>query len=469
MNPSPTHQKAQLHEVADLMLEIYQTLVDMRYLDPMSIQMGPHNLTALNPQFQELDIDPAVQYLYSILPYIDTSLDGTADFLHGGEFADFLRPRAGESGPRSLLRLGNHGSVIVYDARRHLIWIIDQEGWATTDLALQEVEAKDPQSPNRNSFEHIPHRPAGDALRDIVRWYRGLDEIPPRWEFAWYDWSVEPYGVPVRALYEKNGWPDEFDGDAFEVDYTRAYARLEVDEFSQEPIVDVERRRDAVEYAEGSITHWIESLARAQTKEEQWEARWAIWGSERAHANAEDHLVLAERLAKALCPGEVCMRSQDRPLWELQWLREEVEILESEVRAIGTEWTAVYGEVEDDIPREQWEMERYAAERQLAVYQNAYEAARLDAERLCPGQTFQSVTGREKWEWTVKMDRHHLLDGMMVCRELAAAKAFLDQLPDDVPAVRSSVIEFIEHDVSWLKTSGLDLPEIKRILAGLPA
>ena len=28
-------QKAQLHEVADLMLDIYQTLVDMRYLDPV--------------------------------------------------------------------------------------------------------------------------------------------------------------------------------------------------------------------------------------------------------------------------------------------------------------------------------------------------------------------------------------------------------------------------------------------------
>ncbi|KAK8096229.1 hypothetical protein PG999_014251 [Apiospora kogelbergensis] len=60
--------KAQLQRVADLMLEIYQTRAEMRCIDVAAIKPGPHDLTRLMLHHQSLRLDPAVIYLYSILP-----------------------------------------------------------------------------------------------------------------------------------------------------------------------------------------------------------------------------------------------------------------------------------------------------------------------------------------------------------------------------------------------------------------
>ncbi|GFG26696.1 hypothetical protein IFM61606_06690 [Aspergillus udagawae] len=79
----PQDQKARLHEVADLMLEIYQILAQMRYLDPAGIEQGPHNIDHLRPLYEKLKIDPAIIYLYSILPYVNTHVAGNMDFFHG--------------------------------------------------------------------------------------------------------------------------------------------------------------------------------------------------------------------------------------------------------------------------------------------------------------------------------------------------------------------------------------------------
>jgi hypothetical protein len=73
MDALTTSQKAQLHEVADLMLEIYRTLARMRYLDSSWIYEGPHNIDALLPMYHSCGLDASIIYLYSILPYIDTS------------------------------------------------------------------------------------------------------------------------------------------------------------------------------------------------------------------------------------------------------------------------------------------------------------------------------------------------------------------------------------------------------------
>jgi len=83
-------QKAELHEVADGMLKVYQTLVRMRYLDASLIQEGPHNVDHLLPLYRSLGLDPSIIYLYSILPYVKPGDDGGGgDFFQGGEFADF--------------------------------------------------------------------------------------------------------------------------------------------------------------------------------------------------------------------------------------------------------------------------------------------------------------------------------------------------------------------------------------------
>ncbi|CAK3914898.1 Hypothetical predicted protein [Lecanosticta acicola] len=159
----PPKQKAQLHETADFLLEIYETLADMRYLDPKGIIRGPHEISKdLLASYHEHKLDPSIIYLYSILPYIDEQEAGQSDCFHGSSFADFRQPhvvRRGrdplyadpdwsldfdddDGGPymrpwyTPLSKMGNHQSVILYDAREHRIWVVDQEGWDTTDPGL---------------------------------------------------------------------------------------------------------------------------------------------------------------------------------------------------------------------------------------------------------------------------------------------------------------------------------------------
>ncbi|CDM33092.1 hypothetical protein DTO013E5_5717 [Penicillium roqueforti] len=238
-------EKARLQKVADLMLEIYEELSRMRYIQRAGIRRGPHNLTHLEAAYDELDLDSSIKYLYSILPYIDPLAAGKDSFSRIGEFTDFRdieqaeRSRdpfygdpsdpnfEDENGPyiqpwvTPLTSLGNHGSVMLYDARRHVIWIIDQESWDTTDPALEGHPTKEPQSLNRNSFEHIPHRNAEAALRDILRSYRSLEWIPGSGENTGLEWDGSI--LSLREMYLENGWPDAFNGDAFEVAQARSF------------------------------------------------------------------------------------------------------------------------------------------------------------------------------------------------------------------------------------------------------
>ena len=80
-------QRLRLHTVADLLLEVYQILGDMRFLDPVGIETGPHDIDV---EFcQEQDIATSIIYLYQILPYVNISETGQHGFAFGGQMADF--------------------------------------------------------------------------------------------------------------------------------------------------------------------------------------------------------------------------------------------------------------------------------------------------------------------------------------------------------------------------------------------
>lgn len=266
-------KKAQLQEAADLMLEIYRTLVRMRYLDASWICKGPHDIEALLPTYRICGLDDTIIYLYSILPYIDTSVP--LDFFQGGQFAEFRREEDVKRGrdpfyeddgddqlppymtPLSLL--GNHRSVIFYNSRKHWIAIYDQESDGSSDhniyegcspyrsdedTAGDETTSEDGEGQNEDdedgtdegededdgdeqgsSWDEMASRPAGRVLRDIVRWYHDLVETPGGGEQSAQagdgGWDVEL----VKPLYQKHGWPEpHFDGDAFLADRDRAVA-----------------------------------------------------------------------------------------------------------------------------------------------------------------------------------------------------------------------------------------------------
>lgn len=144
-------QRLRLHTVADLLLEVYQILGDMHYLDPIGIETGPHEIDA---EFcQEQDIATSIIYLYQILPYINVSEAGQHGFAFGGQMADLrdiehiylgrdpfysgwqdCGPDCSSDDPMEqnlpyiqpwttpLTAMGNHEAVIIYDSKQGIIF-----------------------------------------------------------------------------------------------------------------------------------------------------------------------------------------------------------------------------------------------------------------------------------------------------------------------------------------------------------
>ena len=83
-----------------------------------------------------------------------------------------------------------------------------------------EEDEDDDYPEDENHWDDMDGRPAPAVLRDIVRWYRELKELPGGEKSGW-EWDEEI----TKPLYIKHGWPGEnFDGDAFVADQKREAA-----------------------------------------------------------------------------------------------------------------------------------------------------------------------------------------------------------------------------------------------------
>jgi hypothetical protein len=471
-------QKCRLHEVADLMLDIYQTLAKMRYIDPAGIKIGPHDTSGVGSQYEEYGLDPTIKYLYSILPYIDTPAAGNSDFLHGGEFADFLDPEYivqgrdpfyaspegadfdAEGGPyirpwvTPLSQLGNHGSVIFYDARSHKIWIIDQEGWSSTDLALEGIEEEEPTSANDNSFEHIPSRPAGDVLRDINGWYRSLRALPGGGEQSWLDWDHYDEILDLKGLYQRNGWPDDFDGDAFQIGQARNYAACHAKGFAEEPLRQVEKYELWTKLGEQELLVQQKALDEATNKEDEWVARFNLWNKNHNMALHSANLRESKDIVDRLCPNGVCQKREDLPLWELEFLQREYQFKQDDLSGSKDRLEQSNGNDNDQPEEDEDEdnmarIELHHATKAEAIYRRAVEQAKADAERLCPGKTLHSALGINAADLD---SRHHLRGDQNVAiqGEIEALREWLLTVPSDVVQAKQIALNEISKLESFI-------------------
>ena len=407
-------QRARLHNIADLMLAIYETLADMSYLNRSGIEVGPHDLSKLQPILDEynLDLDPAIVYLYSILPYINCEVAGQSDFYKNGQFVDFrhlpflewgrnplyaeIEDNAGEedqNGPymkpwyTPLSFLGNHYTMLVYDAREHRIWVLEHDWTGSSDPLLKDIPVKNP-TKNENSFEYIPNRPAEDVLRDINKWYRELEEIPGG-DDAEGTWSRE---IDLASLYRKNGWPDRFDAEGFRAEQCRKYEALMAKHSADQPLNEVNK---FIKWSQ-SDQHQREQRQRilesAVTADDIWMAKFNIIDAEIGLViNAEDRK-RAEIRAARLCPGGVCQREEDLPLWEVEFLRRAIEGMEGRVTFGETMRTQQGNNLRPRAEQMLKKLVRQAEER-IPVYRKALEAAKADVDTFCSGRTPQSVLG----------------------------------------------------------------------------
>ncbi|RDL42174.1 uncharacterized protein BP5553_02153 [Venustampulla echinocandica] len=499
-------QKAQLHEVADLMLEIYRTLARMRYLDPSWIYEGPHNIDDVLPKYHSCGLDASVIYLYSILPYIDTAGAEGVDFFQGGQFADFRREEDVEQGRdpfyadceeeamrpwmTPLSMLGNHHSVIIYDARRHCIGIIDQESCGSTDhnlrgaptVAMQETsegkkevseeevreevmseeaceeEEEDDDDDDDDEedseggeglYDDMDSRPAGDVLHDIVQWYHELIETPGGGEVSGGEWDAEI----VKPLYRKHGWPNaNFDGDAFLVDQARATAAKLAKWVSEEPIREVQKFKGWLKDEDHPAMRQLrDRLAGAKTDDEQWLARWELWQAEQSNRCTLKELRQAEEASDHACPDGLCQKPEELLLWEERQLREDSWSKQRSLKAIQREAKQVQAGERDGVPGIQIRLRH--AEKQVAVYQKAHEASRLDAERLCPGRSFAVGRGVEALGFDLKKRMEYLTRYIEQSQqEVRLMREWMAQLPECAHRARQAAQRAVDGMEQYIET-----------------
>ncbi|EAW13683.1 uncharacterized protein ACLA_044030 [Aspergillus clavatus NRRL 1] len=124
---------------------------------------------------------------------------------------------------------------------------------------------------------------------------------------------------------------------------------------------------------------------------EKWAVQFKLWIEEKTEAKNVRERLKAQEAADRLCPGSVCQKTRDLPLWEMEMLRHESKRKQESVEN-NQRWAEESTNSDPDRAKS-FQVDLKHAKRKAAIYQQAYEATKVDAERLCPGKTFTSATG----------------------------------------------------------------------------
>ncbi|KAK0736606.1 hypothetical protein B0T21DRAFT_288681 [Apiosordaria backusii] len=455
------------HEVSTLLLKIYQTLIHMQYLPPHTLAPGPHDLTHLFPLFEELQLSPQIIYLYQVIPYISYPDSHTHDFYMGGYYADFRQKNQVEDGRNTMYAedrreqmrpwmtplslLCNHMCVLFYDSKTHMIGIFDQMSGRTQDRGLKEghgrrmqlrtVEDLDGErrddghprlgcgSKGANVYDDMPSRPAGDVLRDIIRQYETLEEVPWVYEHG----SSRDWPEGVKQLFFKHGWPGpDFDVEAFELDRMRMAAMEEVMYRAMEPFRKVDRCKDWAEEANRPEMLMLKrQVATAETLDEEWLARFQIWKKEQEIEGAKKELAEAEAERDKVFPNG--QKPGDKPedwiLCELRKWRQDI-IREEEAIKYTTEQAEIIE----------------GKRRHLELLHKVLEICKTDADRLCPGKAELPAEDKHS-KISLYHSRAYSLDGSRKGIEA------LEEFRAKVPTTCQKTIDLIQQEVDMYNES----------------
>jgi hypothetical protein len=85
-----------------------------------------------------------------------------------------------------------------------------------------------PSSTNQNSIDNLPSRPANEMLEDFMNCHQTLEWIPFYLNAYRIFHKGEPQHAELKQLFEYYGWPDNFDGQSFDVaaDRWRTFNRV---------------------------------------------------------------------------------------------------------------------------------------------------------------------------------------------------------------------------------------------------
>ncbi|KAK4500636.1 hypothetical protein PRZ48_008825 [Zasmidium cellare] len=234
---------------------------------------------------------------------------------------------------------------------------------------------------NQNSLELIRSRDASEALRDINQYYRGLKEIPGQGEHTGGIWRKSKL---MRSLYLKNGWPDDFDGEGFEIDLIRAQSADRAKYIAEDPLRQIERYEKSAPDRQRELDERRKAIEDASGTDEEWLARVELWHAEERYKLDDRYLQTAkEKLARQ------AYRDEDLPLWECGRLQDGLEQAGKRTHR-QQNWKDAYKGDEASI--RVLEIKHQHNLRRLTLLKKAFAAAKADAERLCPGRTLEAAT-----------------------------------------------------------------------------
>ncbi|KAK4195724.1 hypothetical protein QBC40DRAFT_352353 [Triangularia verruculosa] len=505
---------ANAREVSDLLLKIYQTLIHMQYLPADLLTPGPHDLTHLFPLFQELQLAPQIIYLYSILPYVSSHCHDFyqggyfADFRVKREVEDgrntmYCDDRREQMRPwmTPLSLLCNHMCVLFYDARRHRIGIFDQcDGWtrdrglkgeeggrtelrtvdeleaggdsdgsdsgaANNDSDSEENERRPQKKQKRdgghprlgcgskgpNIYDDMPSRPAGDVLRDILREYETLEEVP--WVYEHGGGGDWPEGV--KSLFFKHGWPRaDFAVEAFNIDRMRLAALEDIQYRAEEPFRVVEREMSWVDRESPNSPEVLllkRQIATAETPDEEWLARYQLWQKEQQFQSARKALKKAEAERDRLCPDgkKPGDDPKDTIMLEIRKWRQDIARKEESI-ANDTEQAEMLaaGLMGSHAPTLKSMTKRIEESKtQLELLQKVLKACEKDAERLCPGMEELPVEDEDSKRISLFHNRAFAVN----CHQesIEDIEGFMAR----VPKVCTKTMELLDGEIERLKES----------------
>lgn len=420
---------ARTTEVAGYMAKIYQTLADMKYIDPTGIEYGPHPIF-IGPRIAD-KISPEIQQLWGKLPYVDKTEAGQGDFVYGSQFADF---RTSSDVVRSrdpyltnmeeiiewlekkdeqyvtpyqtpLVNFNRQGLLIMYDVQQHRIWWLDSTGMKSVDPALKEAVPGREWNGVAYDFSHVPSRPAGEVLRDMISWLEKLELIPGGGESSNYEglWNSSA----IAALYTESSWPrwsTAADSKAFEIARARFFANARAKESAGEPLREVAKFEAWAAHAGSDLQARREELAAAKTTDDEWIARWEVFKLEMITEKIADDLKNAQEDFAKVCPNEFCYKDEDAIVWEVEQLRAELATKTAQISSFEKMLVQMRNEsipVEERATPEMIKTQAANLRHSHVALQNLHDAhaeAKEDADRLRPGVTFKDATGMETLE-----------------------------------------------------------------------
>ncbi|KAF1943969.1 hypothetical protein EJ02DRAFT_432753 [Clathrospora elynae] len=362
---SPLYNDMQLQEIATLMDDLYTLLADMTFIPHTSIKRGPHQINATANTCKR---DPAALRLMEILPYVDASQVQESDFLFGGSFMDYRRNDKLREGcdpfhtsaswdymtPETVALTswgtggwnGDRTWVLMYDTGKHAMRVYEGELWIAqtkkSQLTGEDISGvgifREGIQAGRSILDRSHHAWAEwfDAPKLLTRLkeaYRTAAWSP--WETSNRDhgWGVDR--KHITSLLRKNGWPETFDPDQFNVDFIRAQNKPSgrgwaeavfktIEDLEGEGQTDLGLTIDGqIAWGKERLRQLIPHFEKATDPEERWLLMWRVQRAKRDVERDEAHLEAAKQEVQWLCPNGTCVEEEDMILWEFRAVEKE--------------------------------------------------------------------------------------------------------------------------------------------------